>query len=180
LLEFPFRRKDLAPCDTLTGDTLAPPARPTRSGLVQTQPHPSAPVETPAQTTARRSRDWAVLSIVLVLASMLLGYLAAVALQPLPPRANPDPYHLSLTATESFSDLQLQWNRQSPAIQWAQKGTLTVDDGAFHKSTELTAADLQGTRFSYHPITKHVCLRLDVFFNESTRLSETLEWTASR
>ena len=107
---------------------------------------------------------------------MWLGYLAAIALQPPPAREGTYPYPLSLAATESACDLQVQWNRLSPAIQTAQRGILTVDDGAFQRSTYLTAAELQGRGISYHPRTKHVRFRLNVFLSQRRAVSETVEW----
>lgn len=189
LREFPFRRKELAPRETAPPQELPPPqplpprswtgnpaAREALGAESQASVAFEAPSPGPARTKIRRSSEWALFSIILVLVSMWLGYLAAIALQPLPRRESEYPYPLSLAATESSCDLQLQWNRLSPAIQTAQRGILTIDDGAIHKSSYLTAAELQGRGFNYHPLTKHVRFRLNVFLNQRSAVSESVEW----
>jgi hypothetical protein len=154
-LEFPFRRGALAP-----GDTSTP---------VRTETPPAAPIEAAA---ARKRPRWPVLPIILLLIGVLLGYQAALSV-----RSPRSAYQLALTVGQSGSDLQLKWDRQSPAIRNAQKGTLTIEDGAYSGSSPLSAAELQsGSVTSYRPLTKHVHFRLDVFPNPRNTISETIDW----
>jgi hypothetical protein len=180
LLEFPFRRKDLAP-----GEASAPPARRTRPridsvaapDIVRTGPVGRKPVEPSLPATIPSGRKWLPLAAILLLMGVLLGYQAALTIRPHPPAGNSDPYRLSLTVTQSGSVLQLKWDRQSLAIRTAQRGVLTIEDGSFHNTTNLTSAELQsGSTIPYHPLTNYVRFRLEVFLNPRSKLSETVEW----
>lgn len=155
LLEFPFRRSVLAP-----GDTSAP---------VRTEAAPAVPIE--AAATGKRRR-WPILPIILLLIGVLLGYQAALSV-----RSPRSPYELALTVSQLGSDLQLKWEGESAAIRSARKGTLTIEDGSYVKSANLTLTDLQlGSTIPYRPLTKHVRFRLDVFPNPRNTISETIDW----
>ncbi len=173
LLEFPFRLKDLSP-----GAASATPARRARRQVesavgpdtVRTVSASPKPVEVPPLATTQSRRNWVLFTAILLLMGVLLGYQAAVTVRP-------DPYRLSLTVAQSGSDLQLKWDRLSLAIRTAQKGILTIDDGDFHNTTQLTAAELQrGVAIPYHPLTNDVRFRLDVAVSHRNHLSETVQW----
>jgi len=166
LLEFPLRRRSLAPGDTAVGvDTSAAPDI-VRTVRTET-PRPAA-----IAPAAQRYRRWPVVPIFLLLIGILLGYQAALNVHsPL------DSYSLQLVVTPSGRDVQLEWNRQSPAIRGARKAILTIEDGSYNKTTQLTQTELEkGSAVRYHPITKLVRFRLDVFPNLRNSISETVDW----
>jgi hypothetical protein len=114
-----------------------------------------------------------VLPIILLLVGVLLGYQAALSIRPQPPA----PFNLALSVTQLGGDLQLKWDRKSPAIGSAQKGILTIEDGSYNKAINLTGADLEsGSIAPYHPQSKHVRFHLDVFPNPRNSVSETIDW----
>jgi hypothetical protein len=224
LLEFPFRRRDLAPDEVIPAQ--APPERP----RVIIPPRPRSDADRPPQPDAeqpghqpppastpfkrpplqyvrpgegdaavadpmdafeasgfaskppktrykpRRGLIWAPLSFIFLLIGILLGFQAAISMRP---RAagGAEPYNIALKVTQSGSDLQLTWDRQSLAIRSAQRGVLTIDDGAYNKPTNLAAGELQGgSVVIYRPVTTHVRFRLDLSMKDRDNLSETIEW----
>jgi hypothetical protein len=212
LLEFPFRRRDLAP------DEAAPsPERPSRgasvpsrirraaqaaqrseqSSVANADPDPvAAPRElaepahvreaTPAaaeipeeKSKARSSWIWLPLSAVFLLVGVLAGFQAAMRVGP-QALGGLDPYHLSLTVTPSGNDLEVKWDRQSPAIRKALKGVLTIEDGNYKKPIELDADRLQGgSELLYRHYSNDVHFRLEVFLKDSTSMAETVEWKST-
>jgi len=163
LVEFPFRRKDLAPAAAPASKLAPEPAR----EMVRTEP-------APAHATSARSRR-ITMPVALLLLGLMLGYLAALGIH----SSRAAPYDLALTVTSSGAGLQLNWARNSPAIRGAQRGTLTVEDGSYTKTTNLTKAELEsGSAPACRPLTKHVVLRLNVFLNSRSNLEETIEWPA--
>jgi hypothetical protein len=217
LLEFPFRRKDLAPDEEAPAqpaperprlnnpprveapraepEDLAPqseqqPAQPVKRWPIRNPPsdaiEDSAPVE-PLQTAglvpaepelkAKPRRGWILpLSFIFLLLGLALGFQAGLVMR-LHTQGSTDPYSVSLTVTQSGSDLQLAWDRQSPAIRAAKKGILTIEDGAYSKPTDLGAGELQsGSVVIYRPVTSHVTFHLVLFVKEHDSLSETVEW----
>jgi hypothetical protein len=175
LLEFPFRRSDLAPGEASVPRPRREHSRTDTSAareIVRTEA-PQTSVDTAPSATARSPRNWPVLPTILLLVGMLLGYQAALTIRPRPPA----PYYLALSVTQSGGELQLKWDRQSPAIRVAQKGTLAIEDGAYNKAINLTQANLQsGSTVPYRPQTKHVRFRLDVFPTLRNSVSETIDW----
>ena len=162
LLEFPLRRSALAP-----GDVSASRSR--RDSRIAANARPDI-VRNELQT---KRWSWPVLPIILLLVGVLLGYQAALSIRPQPPA----PFNLALSVTQLGGDLQLKWDRKSPAIGSAQKGILTIEDGSYNKAINLTGADLEsGSIAPYHPQSKHVRFHLDVFPNPRNSVSETIDW----
>jgi hypothetical protein len=115
------------------------------------------------------------LSFIFLLLGLVLGYQFALTLQHA--QGSADPYRVSLTVTLAGSDLQVAWDRQSPAIRAAQKGILTIEDGTYSKPTNLGVSELQsGSVVIYRPVTARVTFRLDLFVKEHDSVSETVEW----
>jgi hypothetical protein len=203
LLEFPFRRRDLAPDDSASASV------PYRVGRATAAEQPSElaplkraepdPVPAPRQVEivepvfarepvvvareapvreARRGRRWIWLpgSIVFLLIGVLAGFQAAMRVGP---RAlgGLDPYDLSLTVTPSGSDLEVKWDRQSPVIRKALKGILTIEDGQYRKPIELDMDRLQGgSELVYRHYSNLVRFRLEVFLKDSTSVAEAVDW----
>jgi hypothetical protein len=205
LQEFSFRRRDLAP-DEAPRQAAAPerPPRnvPPRREIPRApepergpQAYPDLPTpaflqrsvatdvnglveskETPKITPQRRG-IWAPLSFIFLLLGVLLGFQAALTLRPRS-QSGGDPYNVSLSVSQSGTDLQLKWDRQSAAIRAAQKGILTIEDGTLiSKPTELSASELQsGSVVVYPHSTNRVSFRLELSMKDRDRLIETVEW----
>jgi hypothetical protein len=211
LLEFPFRRRDLAP-----DESTPPPERPLRGvgpssrvrrAAAAAKPLERAPVRSdeaeplatareievagplltsepdaiaptmPAETSKfRNGRIWLPMSVVFLLVGILAGFQAAMRVGPRT-FGGLDPYRLSLTVTPAGSGLQVKWDRQSPVIRKAQRGTLTIDDGNYHKPIELDADRLQaGSEVVYRHYSNLVRFHLEVFLKDSSSVAETIEW----
>jgi len=205
LQEFSFRRKDLAPDEAPPPQ--APPARPPRnvpprrerpraeperlapSFLEQPLPTdtnglaedagtvPKTAPKTAAKITPTKGGIWVPLSFIFLILGLMLGFQAALTLHPSSLNGG-DAYNVSLSVSQSGADLQLKWDRQSPAIRAAQKGILTIEDGDLtSKPTELSAAELQsGSVVVYPHSTNSVKFRLELIMKDGNRLIETVEW----
>jgi hypothetical protein len=91
-----------------------------------------------------------------------------------------DPYKLSLTVTPAGNDLEVKWDRQSPAIRKALKGILTIEDGNYRKPIELDADRLQGgSELLYRHYSNDVHFRLEVFLKDSSSVAEAVEWKST-
>src|SRR5262249_43092444 len=137
LLEFSFRRKDLAPDETAQEQSpperppiaIPPRERPTPPPLENAQRVERWPVQSPPAEAAesvdaaasgpksrpRRRWIWFPLSCIFLLLGVLLGFQAALTLRPKSLGGNSDPYNIALSVTKSGNDLQLKWDRQSAA-----------------------------------------------------------------
>jgi len=190
LLEFSFRRKDLAPDEA--PQQQAPRERPAPRSEPLPQRAERWPVQTPpveiaepVDTTSvepapKRKRGWIwfPLSCIFLLLGVLLGFQAALTVRPKVLGGSADPYSIALSVTASGNDLQLKWDRQSPAIRAAQKGILTIEDGTLlSKPTELSASELEsGSVVVYPHSTNRVRFRLELIMKERDSLTETVEW----
>jgi hypothetical protein len=200
-LEFPFRRKDLAPDEAQAEPARRPeramvrpiaptpirpePEPPPQRAVVQ-QPAPVEPVSftvptfaslptyTPSIGKSRMGALWMPVSFLFLLLGVLLGYLAAQALRPGPAPA--DPFRLMLKVTASEESLNVKWDRQSYAIRTAPRGLLTIDDGAYSKIVDLDAMQLHNGSVVYRHDSSEVKFRLEVFPADRTSVAETLEW----
>jgi len=188
LAEFSFRRKDLAPEE-------AEPQEPQRRDAVDREESAQQPRRWPIQTipqrgletTEKRQADfsegkakpmrgwfWAPLSFIFLVVGLALGFYAAIALRP---STRGNPFNVSLTVARSGSDLQVTWDRQSPAIKAAKKGVLIIEDGTYTKPADLAPGELQsGSVVIYRPVTKHVRFRLDLQLKDQDTMSESVEW----
>lgn len=201
VLEFSFRRKDLAPDEARTQP--APPERPRIAippreqrapPLSENQPAQRAerwPVQAPPPEAAERGDAisselkskpqrrwiWFPLSCIFLLLGVLLGFQAAITVRP-KVLGGSDPYNVALSVTQSGNDLQLKWDRRSPAILAAQKGILTIEDGTLlSRPTELSASELEsGSVVVYSHSTNHVRFRLELIMKDRDSLTEIVEW----
>lgn len=211
LLEFPFRRRDLAP-DESTQPAERPqrgmnPSSRVRRAAAAAKPSERAPLrnaeaapvatarevevvgplltsereaiapQLPAETSKLRTgRIWLPMSVVFLLVGILAGFQAAMRVGP-QALGGLDPYHVALTVTPTGSDLQVKWDRRSPAIRKALRGILTIDDGNYHKPIELDADRLQGgSEVVYRHYSNQVRFHLEVFLKDSNSVAETVEW----
>ena len=117
---------------------------------------------------------WLPLSFIFLLLGVLLGFQAALTLRP--QAAVLDPYSIALKATRNGGNLNIVWDRQSPAIRAATGGILMIEDGAFSKPISLTNSDLQTGSVVYPPNSNHVTFRLELTFSDLRTMAEKLEW----
>jgi hypothetical protein len=129
---------------------------------------------------ARRPRQRSVWGRVLAgLFCLLLGIAAGIAVRPLIPAPNPsdhDPFVTSLSARRVDGKLLIRWDRDCPAVRYAQRGTLAITDGQFTKTIELTANELQTGSVIFHNSSEHVSLRLEILVHEVSRVAEVVRW----
>ena len=179
LVEFPLRRRELAPDDPGSAPNREEPrgARPSPPPRgADSERSATSPLVLPAEAQPSRPRwIWFPLSFIFLLLGVLLGFLAASAVRPTTPGG--DPFSLSLHADRSGDNLHIQWDRQAPAIRTARKGVLSIEDGAYSKTVDLDQTQLQTGSVVYHHNSNHVRFRLEVFAKERDSLTETHEWS---
>jgi hypothetical protein len=110
---------------------------------------------------------------------LLLGIAAGIAARPLIPALNPpdhDPFVTSLSARRIDGKLLIRWDRDCPAVRYAQRGTLEITDGQFTKTIELTANELQTGSVILHNSSEHVSLRLVILVHEISSVAEVVRW----
>lgn len=198
-IEFPFRRKDLAGNDDAMVMTprVAPQAAPAYEP--PRRPEPERPAAAPQNTQAMvhvrndgpeaypdvdfRAQEksgwvWLPLSFIFLLLGVLLGFQAALTLRPQQAPMAGDPFNLGLSVTKEGENLNVRWERQSPAIRTARQGVLTIDDGPFSKAVPLTASELQtGSVVVYqHHSPGDVRFRLELSLKDRDSIVEKLEW----
>jgi hypothetical protein len=110
---------------------------------------------------------------------VLLGVGAGIAGRPLIPSLNPpdhDPFAISLSVTRVKDKLLISWDRDAPAVRYAQRGTLEITDGQFTKTIELKANELQTGSVIFHNSSEHVSLRMEVLVHELSKAAEIARW----
>ena len=90
----------------------------------------------------RMPRWMFVLAAILVIAFGGWGYYVGVT------RNTPAPY-IGLNAIDSGGQLQIRWDRNSPAVRAARDGILTIEDGPLPEAIELDPAHLHAGAFTY-------------------------------
>ncbi len=168
--EFPFRRRELggeAP------ETVSAPAT-TESAPPVTPPAPRAAAE--RGSLMRRAGNWILvpLSFIFLLLGVVLGFQVALGVRSNVPGTKTDPYSLGLSATPSADSLHVNWDRNAPAIEQAQRGILWIQDGPHQKSVNLDVVQLQNGSVIYRRATGEVSFRLEIFARERITLSESI------
>jgi hypothetical protein len=69
----------------------------------------------------------------------------------------------------------LRWNAEAPAIRAGQKALLHIQDGETAKSVSLDRNDLSRGGVLYRFSTGNVAFRLEVFTQEKSSLSESVD-----
>ena len=144
--------------------------------ILQTPPEPK-----------RLQWRWLIAPVFLVLAGLagyfgyqnLSGSRAQVA--PPPPMEAPGDtaLPLKLSVAEKQDQLDVTWDRNAPAIALAQRGVLSISDGANRRELELTGAQLRNGRVLYSRLSADVGLRLDVFPEGRETVSESIRIVAA-
>ncbi len=89
-------------------------------------------------------------------------------------------FGLGLSATAENENVHIKWNRESPAIRAAQRGSLEIQDGKNVKVVELDSGALQTGSVIYPPLSPSLGLRLQLTMKGSTTVSESLEWSRAQ
>ena len=186
-LEFPLRRRELlgeepAPrrplSDRSSGAAIAAPEGSTQAAFRFAGYEPALQNIEPATAKSRLPRGWVWLPVIFLfmLLGGALGYelaltagarSAAIAVQDL---------SLSLSVKKSGDNLRVSWSRRSPAVRYAQRGLLEIDDGGYTRPVTLDAAQLQNGSLIYRSVSNSVRFRMTVFPQARVSIVETLEW----
>ena len=130
----------------------------------------------PPLAKARGGWVWVPLSFIFLLLGVLLGFQAALTMRPQTASGGADPFNLSLTVSKEGEDLNVRWDRQSPAIRAARRGVLIIVDGTYNKTVELDANQLQTGSVVYRYNSGDVRFRLEVYPRDRDVLIESLDW----
>ena len=196
--EFPFRRRDL------TGEP--PPARralmerlprgtpetPSMTRAVSrsvdqlasfdrvdlSSSIPAESTQPSGRTRPRTGWVWIPLSFIFFLFGAVMGFLVALEMMTKPDThgVKLDDYALSLNVSKSDGNLTVKWDRHSPAIRAAQRGSLEIQDGKFKRTVPLDPAGLEGGSIIYNNTSDSVEFRLTVYPPGKVSLSETADW----
>lgn len=129
----------------------------------------------------KRSRTgwvWIPLSFIFLLLGVVLGFQVALSVGSRLPSSlrPPDPFSLSLVASQSGNSVHVRWDRNAPAIQNAPRGVLHIQDGTSEQRVELDALQLLNGFVIYRRPAESVKFRLEVFTSDKASLSETVEF----
>jgi hypothetical protein len=188
-LEFPLRRRELlgeepAPRRPLgavqrPADAVAmSPEEPPQSALRFAGYEPALPQDTepePARSRLPRGWVWLPLIFLFMLLGGALGYELALTGARAAASAAQD-LSLSLSVKKSGDNLRVSWSRRSPAVRYAQRGLLEIDDGGYTRPVALDAAQLQNGSLIYRSVSNSVRFRMTVFPQARVSVVETLEW----
>ena len=200
VVEFPFRRKDLAPGDH-TVSTRSRPDQPdpaladspalaskhlrlprengqdlAPAALAASEVAESSGSAPEQRKKARRGWVWVPLSFIFLLLGVLLGFQAALTMRPQATSGNSDPFNLQLNISKEGDNLNVRWDRQAPGIRAATKGVLVIVDGAYNKTVELDANQLQTGSVVYRYNSGEVRFRLEVYPRDRDTLIESVNW----
>ena len=81
---------------------------------------------------------------------------------------------LKLSVAEKQNQLDVTWDRNAPAIMQAKRGVLSITDGSNKKDLDLTGAQLRTGRVLYSRLSADVGLRLEVYGDGPTPVTETI------
>ncbi len=185
-LEFPLRRRELlgeesAPRRSLAegrGERAARTASATQAAFGFTGAEPAlAGVEPdPPKSRSRTGRVWFPLIFLFMLLGVGLGYQLSLTLSARPATNSLQDFSLSLSVQKSGDNLKVSWSRRSPAVRYAQRGLLEIDDGGYTRPVALDAAQLQNGTLIYRNVSNSVRFRMTVFPQARVSVVETLEW----
>lgn len=115
------------------------------------------------------------LSLILLTLGAILGVEAAGWLQ-LPWIPKPDPFRLATRVSSSGEDVLLFWDRDAPAIQFAWRGSVTVEDGTSRTVVALDAAQLRRGSLIYRPLADRLRFRLALVSGQGTEIAAAIGW----
>lgn len=197
--EFPFRRRDIDPA--MKGE--AEPRGERRRERTPREASSAQRIEAPVAVEAPAEEEFAAPEIVaitppiplhrhaaglewlraplwlspIVLALGLILGIEAAGWIDLPWLPRPDPFRLTMRVADSGEDVLLFWDRDAPAMQFAWRGSVTVEDGTSKNVVPLSAAQLRQGSLIYRPATDRVRFRLALVSGQGTELSAAIGWT---
>jgi hypothetical protein len=127
----------------------------------------------------RRQRDlwfWLPLCLAVSLVGGMLGFQTGLTIGSRTTRGSAPEFSLSLSVAKNIDNLNIRWDRRSPAIRAAQKGILEIEDGGYTKPVELDAAQLQNGSLIYRNSSDSVLFRLTVYPYGRVSVTETFLW----
>jgi hypothetical protein len=206
-LQFPFQRKELGggetpapaapPANSYSGLPPLPPYTPLDEPRELLPVEPSEPLRQmvverhspsilhgfPEPRPSTRPALRRLLVPLFLAMAAIGGFFAYSSLNSPKPAAHPASVDtalpLKLSVTEKQTQLEVTWDRNSPAITQARRGVLSILDGANRRELELSGAQLRNGRVLYSRLSGDVNLRLEVFsdgqgsVNESIRIVST-------
>ncbi|MEO8049928.1 MAG: hypothetical protein ABI833_05885 [Acidobacteriota bacterium] len=186
-LEFPLRRRELlgeesAPRRSLAeghGERAARTASATQVAFGFTGSEPALPLDTepaPPKSRLRTGWVWFPLIFLFMLLGVGLGYELSLTLGARAAANAVQDFSLSLSVQKSGDNLKVSWSRRSPAVRYAQRGLLEIDDGGYTRPVALDAAQLQNGTLIYRNVSNAVRFRMTVFPQARVSVVETLEW----
>lgn len=126
------------------------------------------------------AQRWPIVVSILALAVFVFAGTALLVRRREPPApASASRFALGLQIEKKAGDLLLTWNRSSPPVQRAHRGSLTVQDGPQQKAIILDPSQLRTGSILYTPTSGDVVLRLDVFGEGNEVFSESVRVLAS-
>lgn len=146
-LEFPFSRAEIS---KQTGKVIE-----------------ETPQAKPARVRPHQTRWRAALAVASGLAAFaLLEYqILDVLHQRSAAAAAPSP---ALTVERAGRYLQVNWDRNAPAVRKAARGMLSITEGSYHEDLELTAQQLRFGSVTYAPRGNEVSVRLELLGSLAT------------
>ena len=82
------------------------------------------------------------------------------------------PPYIGLNTLDLAGQLQIRWDRDSPAVRRAEQGTLVIDDGALQQAIQLDPAHLQAGSFTYGRQGERVDVALTVTGPDGQKVRE--------
>lgn len=200
-LEFPFRRRELSAVgEDLPGSAgfeqaaQGIPSMATATSVLgigpdKAEPMPSDELKFGLPTTkidessGKRLRSgwvWIPLSFIFLLLGVVLGFQVALSVRShVPSGFRQDPYALNLSISPAGDSLHVRWDRNSPAVQAATRGWLTIQDGGGQKTVDLDVTQLQNGSVIYRRASAEVRFRLEVLANGRVSVGESLDFRSA-
>ena len=189
-LEFPLRRRELlgeepAPRRPLaegraerSANTVTTGAEEPPQAAFRFDHEPPVQYTEPVSARSHLTRGWVWFPLIFLfmLLGGALGYELAVTVGARAAASAVEDLSLSLSVKKSGDNLHLSWSRRSPAVRYAQKGLLEIDDGGYTRPVTLDAAQLQNGSLIYRSLSNSVRFRMTVFPQARLSVVETFEW----
>ena len=144
-----------------------------RSQTVQVMP-PDASSSLASSTKPRGNRLTLLpLSFIFMVVGLILGFQAALQVKPSKAPPIEELCMLDLAIVEHGPNLEVSWNRQSPAVLAARRGVLHIQDGDAVRDMDLDATALRTNTVTYYRTASQVRFRLEVYLASGASVSET-------
>jgi len=141
---------------------------------------PTTKIDEPSGKKLRSGWVWIPLSFIFLLLGVVLGFQVALSVRSqVPAGFRQDPYALHLSISPAGDSLHVRWDRNSPAVQSATRGWLTIQDGGGQKTVDLDVTQLQNGSVIYRRASAEVRFRLEVLANGRVTVGESLDFRSA-